>query len=58
MAYPDEYTSFSFQTDCPSAMDYELEITQLITKTDEHEERIEFIEINNEFSNKVWKVYI
>ena len=58
MPYPDEYTNFSFQTECPSAMDYEQEINNLIVQNEEHDERIEYIEVNAELSNKTWKVFI
>lgn len=58
MVYPNDYTNFSFITDCPSAMDYDEEINNLKYITNENNERILYLEISNKYSNRKWRVFI
>lgn len=58
MAYPDDFTMFSLITDCPSGRDYDQEIDNLILVQENFEERLMFLEIENEKSGRTWKVFI
>jgi hypothetical protein len=57
MAFPEEFSSFTFIVDCEDGMDIEEEVTEIKERLDGIEEKIAYLEISVG-DKKIYKVFV